>query len=163
MIEYNFGRLFTLIISALVFGALFSIFRFLTQLTFLTIKTIINAPNTIKADKLKDAKKTIRNIEEEYNTTSIGTFLYVVFWGLGFTVLSYVFLDGQIRLHFLVLCLLGYNITNRTVIKFLRTGCLWILTRTVFCLFESIIRVVMVFGNLKNVIKKQKMVAKKKK
>lgn len=160
MIEYGLKEVLVSIISAFVFGAVFSFFcLFLGLITFCT-RININGIGYKKFERKPWRRCTIN--KDDY-TSSFGVFISVLVFGVSFMVLSYVFLDGQIRLYYLVVCFAGYVIADKTLIGFLRPIIFSLVEGISACVFALLFKLRTMLTKSITAMKRQKMVSKKKK
>lgn len=126
MAELSSSITFTSIVSALIYGLLFSffiefidIFACLTSFSFL----YINNRNTTQDNDIQIASAV------DFKTKPIAiTILTIFLFGIAFLVLSYDTLDGKLRLYLLLIMLTSYKaidhfLLSRTRTIFLRFAC----------------------------------------
>jgi hypothetical protein len=159
MIEYGLKEVLVSIISAVVFGTVFSFFRlFLGLITFCT-RININGTGYKKLEEKPWHKSAIN--KGDY-TSSFGVFISVLVFGLFFMVLSYAFLDGQIRIYFLVACLAGYIIADKTLVRVLRPIIFSLVKGVLSCVIALLFKLRTLLTKSITAMKRQKMIPKKK-
>lgn len=160
MIGYGFDKILISVLSALFFGGIFSIFCFFLQLITFACRLIINGAH----HKMCMEKSCLKaRVTKENYMSSLGVFISVLAFGLCFMLLSYVFLDGQIRLYYLASCLVGFVICNKTLVRFIRPVVFISTEKCITCIFKLELKLRTTLSNTINTVKRQKLVAKKKK
>ena len=112
MMSFTAGEIFFSILCAIIFGFGFS---FLTSM-LLIIREIAHAFGSIMKKSLTYEKilppPSIKSIKINQAAWSVVTVLWVVLFMLGFSILSYVALDGEIRLYMLVLSFASFYLSK---------------------------------------------------
>ena len=115
----SFMKILESVVSAFVYGVVFSFLRSFTGIIFFVIKTLY-------AHFISSPQKSLKH----QKTTSFGIFISVVLFGIGFSIISYVFVDGCIRMYLLLFSLLGVYLSNITIVRFLNSVVLLTITKT---------------------------------
>lgn len=111
---FNIVEIVTSIISAFIYGMIFSILPLLLRL----ISTVLGLFNhsVVYSERAEGSSK-LDAVSQLVNLSSLQIFISVALFGIGFVTLSYIFLDGSIRLYTLSLALLGLYVSNITFVK----------------------------------------------
>jgi hypothetical protein len=128
---FNIVETLTSIISAFSYGVLFSFFTFLLRL-----KSIVSESfkHSAVGYEITEKNTKIDAISKSLSLSSLEIFLSVILFGLGFVTLSYVSLDGYIRLYTLVFALLGLYVANILFVKILSYTLMRVLVYTFRCI-----------------------------
>jgi hypothetical protein len=111
------------IISALLYGVLFSFVSDFVRLFFDLIVIFISAIKT-KEEMLKKDKNEPKARINAKQITPVITAFKILFFGLGFSVISYITLDGNLRLYILISSIIGWYLTDRFIFSKLHVNIL---------------------------------------
>ena len=141
----SFMKVLESVVSAFVYGIVFSFLRSFAGIIFLVIKILYT-------HSISSHKKSLNH----QKTTSFGIFISVVLFGLGFSIISYVFVDGCIRMYLLLFSLLGMYLSNITIVRFLNNIVLLSMTKTLNIIFLCIQKLKSCITKFKFHLKKSK-------
>lgn len=111
MMSFSEREILLSVVYSMIYGVIFSSFYSFILVTSSMVKSIpIVLKKILVFDKLLPAPKTRSCITK--SSGKITAFLSVIAFALGFSLLSYIALDGQIRIYMLVLSSASLYISN---------------------------------------------------
>ena len=152
MIIFDFETIVTSSLSALLYGLIFTIFYttaiLISNVTFIFF-SLVFSPQTIN-----DSKR-IDNLSGNLRTSPLGikvTFIFL--FGIGFSVLSYIALDGIIRLYMVTLSLFAFFLPECLLLQKMRH---FLLSR----ILNLLIKIANLFAKMQKSLKKHAKNSKK--
>ncbi len=113
---FEFSEVILAIVSSFIFGVLYggiySSFNVVTEgiIKILKIPQVVFLSSNIKA--LQDNKY---QTNKSVIIINVCDFLFFLFFGLGYILLTYIMLDGIFRFYMFVFCILGFWISQKTL------------------------------------------------
>ena len=127
MIVFDFATIIESSVSALIFGLLFSFLYTLSALFFNAIYAFfffLSKPNTTSNSEETD------NILSKIKSTPLSIkVVFILLFGIGFTLLSYLTLDGIIRLYMIAISLFAFFLPERLLLQKFRSFLLTNITK----------------------------------
>ena len=114
MVTFDLLTVLKAIISALIFGAIFSFFSTLISIICNILPTVILRLSNAFAHCGNSSENT-RNIPLSSKRNMWQTVLMFLSFGIGFTILSYVALDGNLRLYMLFFAVISYRLSYKYI------------------------------------------------
>lgn len=123
MISYTFTEIFNSLLSALVFGSVFSLFCSICRLARLYFGMLLSAlyGSVVYDGKLfsrPDLNRFERRHRESRLISEISAFFSVVLFFWGIILISYLTLDGDVRIYLVIFAFLAFLISERLFSRF---------------------------------------------
>ncbi len=112
MITFDFTRILVSALSALIYGALLDILFTFTIIFYDIVSTPFRWKNNAKMQRKTE--------QAEEKSPIIINVIFIFLFGIGYTVISYVTLDGIIRLYTALFSLIGFLLPEKMVMKKIR-------------------------------------------
>ncbi len=119
MIGFNIGEIFNSVIYAFAFGVIFSVAFSLCRLVRGMLASILDVTSEfIKFSKIFPLPNFKKFINPKKNG-AVFSFLSIIFFTLGFILISYLSLDGTIRIYMLIVSFASFYLSNFTFCEIL--------------------------------------------
>lgn len=148
MISFTISEIILSVASATIYGTAFAFFidflsscrAFFRYVLFLPVALFFYKGSIIKSDiRPRDLRESENDKKRPEKINKILSALYrtlVIFaFFLGFVLLTYLTLDGEIRFYMLAACLLSCALAKRTVVSL----AFKVISRVVFCVYYALI------------------------
>ena len=142
---------------ALIYGGGFS---FVYQLLIILVRTVKAMPSLaveiLNADKIFPSPR-VKNAINKGKEGALFAFFSVVLFFIGFQLLSYLALDGQLRIYMLALSSAAFYITNLAFYTFLRIICITLFDIIILLLSTAVRVLVLPVKKVASLIKRRKI------
>ena len=141
MIAFTYGEIVSSILLAILYGCLYAV---LFSLVCLIVNMVLSLPkiirDTLSFDKILPPPS-FKNLKTDNSCGGFLSFICVILFTIGFLLLSYLALDGVIRIYMLILSFASFYLSKITFTEFL-SRLFMAAFRRILSLLSIVVRVV---------------------